>query len=1039
MSKPLGQIDPVFRHNIPTQLEALESREVPAVYSFDFGTATSPVATGATAVPVVAYSSTAGFGWESTSGISAVDRGGANALTRDVHTGTSKAFLVDVPNGQYDVAVMLGDPSVVRDRVTATAEGATIVSNLTTLAGQLLEGRGRVTVTDGQLTLRLTDGGGQNSRFAVAGLKVSSVNPTATGLGGADATPAVASWNDSAGVEVGMKFQSSVGGSVSGVRFYKGATNTGTHTGSLWSATGQRLATVTFQNETATGWQTARFNTPVAISPNTTYVVSYYAPKGGYAVDQDFFTASPLRSGSLQALSAAEGGNGLYKYGTTSGFPSQSFRGTNYWVDVEFQSGPTAAPPTANAGADRTAAEGGAVTFAGSATGSGLTYLWAFGDGTTATGTLTPTKTYTDNGTYTATLTVTDALGRTATDTAVVAVSNVNPTGTFTDNNPLPEGSPVTVTFGSQTDPSSVDRAAGYKYSYDVNNDGVWDVVNSTSPTAQYTFQDNGVYTVRGRITDKDGGFTDYTTDVEMSNVNPTAVFSNSGPVTVGQAVTASFVGQFDPSAVDTAFGFRYSYDFTNDGTWEVANSTGATAATTFTQAGTYTVRGRITDKDGGFSEYTSTVTVTASSGYSGILRTMYVSATGTDSGAGSATNPWKTLQYAADNARAGDMIVVRAGTYTGFQIYTSGTAANPIVFKADPGVLVNAKQSAASAYSGAINMEGASHVAIDGFTVKMATYGSVRTGIRSVENTGAVIRNNVIDDSSWWGVLTGNSANLLIENNTITNTRVQHGIYIANSADNPVVRGNRVENSRGAGIQINADRDLPGDGIISNALVENNVLLNNCSGESASLNLNGVEDSLIRNNLIASQFRNGITLYQDNQTTGCKRNTIIGNTVIGSAFYGISASGSGTTHNEFYNNILFSQGWASNYRGGLGVENITGLKSNYNILIGRVNRDPSNTESTSETAAQWQARGFDTNSIFLESRYSSASAALSALFVTPPSWPLYSPETGNYRLKAGSPAINVGTDTSLLTRDILGVTRPSGARTDIGAYEFLS
>ena len=70
-----------------------------------------------------------------------------------------------------------------------------------------------------------------------------------------------------------MKFQSSVAGWVAGVRFYKGSGNNGTHTGSLWSASGTLLATGTFTNETASGWQSLQFTNPVQISANTTYVV----------------------------------------------------------------------------------------------------------------------------------------------------------------------------------------------------------------------------------------------------------------------------------------------------------------------------------------------------------------------------------------------------------------------------------------------------------------------------------------------------------------------------------------------------------------------------------------------------------------------------------------------------------------------------------------------------------------------------------------------------------------------------------------------
>ncbi|NJQ02208.1 carbohydrate-binding protein [Streptomyces zingiberis] len=62
--------------------------------------------------------------------------------------------------------------------------------------------------------------------------------------------------------------------------------------------------------------------------------------------------------------------------------------------------------------------------------GGTLTYNWAFGDGTTATG-ANPSHTYTTNGTYTATLTVRDPTGLTATASVTVTVGNTTPTVTL--------------------------------------------------------------------------------------------------------------------------------------------------------------------------------------------------------------------------------------------------------------------------------------------------------------------------------------------------------------------------------------------------------------------------------------------------------------------------------------------------------------------------------------------------------------------------------------------------------------------------------
>ena len=75
-------------------------------------------------------------------------------------------------------------------------------------------------------------------------------------------TPTTPSAGDSSSLELGTAFTPSVNGSVTAVKFYKGTGNTGVHTGSVWSASGTRLATVTFANETATGWQTAKLSSP---------------------------------------------------------------------------------------------------------------------------------------------------------------------------------------------------------------------------------------------------------------------------------------------------------------------------------------------------------------------------------------------------------------------------------------------------------------------------------------------------------------------------------------------------------------------------------------------------------------------------------------------------------------------------------------------------------------------------------------------------------------------------------------------------------
>jgi hypothetical protein len=148
-------------------------------------------------------------------------------------------------------------------------------------------------------------------------------------------TPVTSSVSDVNPVELGMRISPDTNGWITGVRFYKGATNTGTHTGSLWTTTGTRLATGTFTGESATGWQKLTFANPVAVTANTQYVVSYYAPVGRYAGDVDYFTTS-VDNAPLHSPVSGAAKNGLFRYGAGGGFPLDSYRSGNYYVDAVF-------------------------------------------------------------------------------------------------------------------------------------------------------------------------------------------------------------------------------------------------------------------------------------------------------------------------------------------------------------------------------------------------------------------------------------------------------------------------------------------------------------------------------------------------------------------------------------------------------------------------------------------------------------------------------------------------------------------------------
>ncbi len=146
---------------------------------FDFGTADSPVATDYTrVVHNDSYSAAAGYGWQ-TGTVYSINRGG-DALTRDVNYTKDATFGVDLPNGEYDVTVTLGEALIAHDQMGVFVEGVQ-VDSVTTAGGQFAVNTYRTSVSDGQLNLGLTDLGGSDSWVMINGLDIAFVGEDVTG------------------------------------------------------------------------------------------------------------------------------------------------------------------------------------------------------------------------------------------------------------------------------------------------------------------------------------------------------------------------------------------------------------------------------------------------------------------------------------------------------------------------------------------------------------------------------------------------------------------------------------------------------------------------------------------------------------------------------------------------------------------------------------------------------------------------------------------------------------------------------------------
>src|SRR4051812_26341908 len=136
-----------------------------------------------------------------------------------------------------------------------------------------------------------------------------------------------------------------------------------------------------------------------------------------------------------------------------------------------------------------------------------------------------------------------------------------------------------------------------------------------------HVYADQGTYTVTVTVMDNNGSSDSHTFQAIVSPVNPTATLSNNGPVVEGApSATVLFSNQFDPSSADTAAGFHYAYDINNDGTFDVGDGTYAGSVTATSQnvpanllsegPSDHTVTARIIDKDGQFTDYTTTIHV---------------------------------------------------------------------------------------------------------------------------------------------------------------------------------------------------------------------------------------------------------------------------------------------------------------------------------------------------------------------------------------------------------------------------------------------
>ncbi|MQY36721.1 hypothetical protein SRB17_47230 [Streptomyces sp. RB17] len=378
----------------------------------------------------------------------------------------------------------------------------------------------------------------------------------------ASAVPGTVNAGDGSSVELGVKFRTTATGSITGVRFYKSPANTGTHTGSLWSASGTRLATGTFTGETASGWQQLNFATPVPVKANTTYVASYFAPNGGYSYDGGYFAAGDAGLAPLTALkSGTDGGNGVYHYGATSAFPSSQSSGSNYWVDVVLDtSTASTTPPTVSSTSPTSGATGVSITAPVSATFSSavdagsLTFTVKGPDGSTVPGattlpvsnkaTFTPSTELALNTTYTASVQASDLWGNAMADPVTWSFTTSSTPPAVTCPCTLWNSGTVPATTDMTGDPNSVELGTRFTSSADGWVTGVT-YYKGTGNTGTHTgslWSDDGTLLASGTFTG------------ETASGWQTLTFATPVAITAGTAYVVSYHAPNGNYAVDGGY-----------------------------------------------------------------------------------------------------------------------------------------------------------------------------------------------------------------------------------------------------------------------------------------------------------------------------------------------------------------------------------------------------------------------------------------------------------------------------------------------------